>query len=809
MFLLRVFGGASLEDGSGVMIGRAVQRRRLALLAILALEHPRAVPRDKLVAWLWPEHDAERARHLLRDSLYLLRNALGEDTLPSVGDTLRLNPQHLRCDVWDFEEALAQGRPEAAVLTYSGRLLDGFHPGGGPELEHWVDAQRDRLARAYAQALEQLAENASAETDHQAAVGWWRRLAADDPYNARVTLRLMQALDAAGDRAGALQQARIHAVLLEQEFGAGPDPEVDALAERLRTAPIVSARLPGPSRADHHGGAEHSIRHDPQLEAMATPLAAHVGAAPVSGSGDTPTPPAAHVGAAPASASAPAPSPASARRPLRRRAVVLTVAVAAAMGLATVVWAILLVPDTNPRSSAVTSAAAVSPKSIAVLPCLNLSGDPEQEYFSDGLTEELTGVLAGMHSLQVVARTSAFAFKGVDRDIREIGKTLNVGTILECSVRRAGERVRVTAQLINAVDGFHLWTETYEREGTDVFAIQTDLALRIARALEAELTPVERARVARRPTASPEAHALYQKGRYFWNQRTASGYARAIEYYERAIAADPDYAEAYAGLATVYSMQGIFDIITPEEATERTRVNALKALELDPDIAEAHTVLGGYYQAHVWDSEAAEREHLRALELDPNYSTAHFWYGNFLTSMHRFEEAIAHKTMAVELDPLSAQLSWALGITFLVAGRTDEALVHFRNAVELDSLYTPAHAGIGAVFEARGQLEEAARVYQRSDRVGLARALGLLGRKDEARVILQELQADAARTGVYAPWVATVFPAVDDIDGAINWLEHSYRQRHPALRFIGGPGFDLLERDPRFRDLRRRIGLPP
>jgi TolB-like protein/DNA-binding SARP family transcriptional activator/Tfp pilus assembly protein PilF len=798
MFLLRLFGGASLEDATRLVSGRAVQRRRLALLAILALEHPRAVGRDKLIAWLWPEHDTERARHLLRDSLYLLRNALGEHALPSMGDELRLNPQHLRCDIWDFEEALAEERPDAAILMHAGPLLDGFHPGGAPELEHWIDAQRERLDRAYARALEQLAETASAGADHRAAVEWWRRLAANDPYNARVTLRLMQALEAAGDRAGALQQARIHAVLLEQEFGADPDPEVDALAEWLRTAPAARGQLL--SSTNHGRGAEHSASDDPQLEPPSTLPTAEVSSAPATQI--EPAVPAVPLGATPE-------EPGSPRWRLRRRVVVLPVLVAAGVGLAVLVSAMLLRSETRAHAGAVTAAVVASPKSIAVLPCANLSADPDQEYFSDGLTEELTGVLAGMHSLRVVARTSAFAFKGDNRDIREIAGTLNVGTILECSVRRAGERVRVTAQLINAADGFHLWAETYEREGTDVFAIQTDLALRIAGALEAELTPVERARLARRPTASPEAHALYQKGRYFWNQRTASGYARAIDYYERAIAADPGYAEAYAGLATVYSMQGIFDILTPEEASERTRVNALKALELDPDVAEAHTVLGGYYQAHAWDSEAAEREHLRALELDPNYSTAHFWYGNFLTAMRRFEEAIAHKTKAVELDPLSSQLSWALGITFLSARRPDEALEHFRNAVELDSLYIPAHAGIGAVFEARGQFEEAVRVYQRTDRVGLARALGLLGRKDEARKILGELQADAARTGVYTPWVATVFPAVDDMDGAITWLEHSYRQRHPSLRFLGGPAFDRLEADPRFRDLRRRIGLPP
>ena len=777
MFLLRLFGGASLEEDSRPLAGRAVQRRRLALLAILALEHPRAVPRDRLVAFLWPEHDADRARHLLRDSLYVLRGALGEETVPASGDELRLDPLRLRSDTWDFEDALARQQPDAAVALYAGPLLDGFHPGGSPELEHWLDAQRERFARAHAQALERLAEQAGAAGALQAALGWWRRLAADDPYSGRVALRLMQALEAAGDRAGALQQARIHALLLEQEFGAGPDPEIEALAERLRTAPA-----PRPTGA---------VGITASVEATSSPPAP--GEPPAA----APAPPPARLDRAAAGVGAP---------PVHRRW--RGVAVAAGVGLAAVVTAVLLLPGVRAFPDAVPDAAMPGPRSIAVLPCMNLSGDPEQEYVSDGLTEELTGVLAGMHALRVVARTSAFAFKGDDRDVREIARALNVGTILECSVRRAGERVRVTAQLVNAADGFHLWAETYEREGSDVFAIQADLALRIASALEAELTPGERERVARRPTASREAHALYLKGRYFWNQRTASSYARAIESFEQALAVDPDYAEAYAGLATIYSMQGIFDMLPPAEASERTRTNAQKALALDPDLAEAHTVLGGYYQAHAWDSEAAERHHRRALELDPNYSTAHFWYGNYLTAMGRYEEAVAHKRTAIELDPLSAQLSWALGITYLVADRPDAALEHFRDALELDSLYAPARAGIGAVHEARGELEEAAARYRDTDRVALARVLGLLGRTDDARLMLTEFRDEAARTGVYGPWVATVFAAVGDMDGAFAWLEQSYRQRHPALRFMGGPGLAVLARDQRFLDLWRRVGLP-
>jgi adenylate cyclase len=791
MLLLRLFGGASLEDASGPLSGRAVQRRRLALLAIVALEHPRPVSREKLIAWLWPEHDTERARHLLRDSLYLLRSGVGEETLPSAGDEVRLSEELLRCDAWEFEQALAQKRPAAAVEAYAGPLLDGFHVDGAPELDHWLDAHRERLARAHASALEQLAEDASAGADQKAAVGWWRRLAAREPYNARITMRLMQALEAAGDRAGALHQARIHALLLEQEFGAEPDPEVEVLAESLRIAPAVRRQVPEPV-----AGARLSLPEEPTLEMAHGPPSAESDRDLVT---------------APASAT-PEAHTVSRRLPARRR---LVLPVVAGVGLALLLSAMLLPAAKTALGGAAPARIAASARAIAVLPCANLSGDPEQEYVSDGLTEELTGVLAQVHSLRVVARTSAFAFKGRNRDVREVASTLNVGTIVECSVRRAGDRVRVSAQLINARDGFHLWSETYQREGTDIFAIQSELAWRIAGALEAELTPVERARIARRPTSSPVAHTLYQKGRYFWNQRTGSGYTRAAEYYQRAIEADSQYARAYAGLASVYSMQGLFGTLTPEQAAERTRRYAQKALAIDPDVAEAHTAMGGYYQAHVWDSEAAEREHLRALDLDPNSSTAHFWYGNFLASMRRHDEAIAHMREAVELDPLSAQLSWALGWTLLVAGRPSEAIEQYRNAIELDSTYYAAYTGLGDAYAVVGRLEEAIRAHQRAVELtgghpdpGLARVLALAGRTKEAREILMALRTTAARTQVYNPWVAPVFAALGDMDGAIDWLEHAYEQRQPSLRWMDGPVFAPLERDPRYRDLRRRIGLP-
>lgn len=813
MFLLRLFGGVHLEDESGPLSGRVAQRRRLALLAMLALEHPRPVGRDKLIALLWPEHDTERARHLLRDSLYLLRNTLGEDALVSAGDELRLNSRRLRCDVWEFEAALQQDHSEDAVRAYRGSLLDGFHAGGAPELEHWVDAARTRLARAYAKALEALAEEAARRKDANSAVEWWRCLAAEDRCNSRIILRLMEALEAAGDRAGAIQQARIHATLLEHEFEAEPDAEVEALAERIRMRPAQPTAAAQEQPVPDGGVRPAVVSRAPAADAASGPASGPA-------SGQTGPPPAAGppatAGPATDGASDPAAPPAAAAPTPRRRLVRTGAVLAAAVtfGFGAVLTARMVLSGGNPPLNTATEAAAADVSAIAVLPCSNLTRDADEDYFSDGLTEEIIGVLSRLRALRVAARTSVFAFKGENRDIREIGRALDVGTVLECGVRKEDDRVRVIVQLINVADGFHLWSQTYDRELTDIFAIQSDLALRIVQALEAELAPAERRRLARRPTTNPQAYTLYQRGRYFWNQRTSGAYAQAIDYFEGAIAADPQYAMAYAGLASVYSMQGLSGDLTPPEASERTRVTALKALELDDELAEAHTVLGGYYHVHAWDSEAAEREHLRAIELDPNYSTARHWYGNFLTPVGRLEEAIAQKRKSVELDPLSPHLNNSLGSTLLAAGRPDEALVHFRDSIVLDSLYWGGHAGMGEFFEATGQLEEAVLAYRRAaellprERLALARVLALTGQENQARRMLAELQADATRTGLFDPFLASVLLALDDVEGALAWLDRSYETKHPILRFLRRGGVHArLDDDPRFLDLLNRIGI--
>jgi TolB-like protein/DNA-binding SARP family transcriptional activator len=821
MYSLSLFGGAHLVGDEGPVVGPAVQRHRLALLALLG-GHPAGLSRDKLLAFLWPDRDSAHARSLLKQGVHTLRRELGERAIVAAGNVLRLDPEVIREDVAEFEAALAAGDEARAVALYAGPFLDGFFLSSAPEFERWVDREREQLGRAYGRALETLAEAAERERDLLGAVEWWKARAAQDRYDSRVALRLIQALDATGNLAGALQHATVHERLLQEDVGVGSPPELCAAVEALRSrrspagaSGVLAAGAPSPAdppvgaELGPETGAPDAGPHSRQLEAKTR---------------NQPVPELSVPGNA------------------RARRVALALAVTLAGGSSFSVGWSLRTSRSGPGPEGITGAAVASPpvlapgsngtalpaRALAVLPFTNVSRDPQDEYFSDGLTDELINTLSNVHALRVVARTSAFAFKEESRDIRDIGLALGVGTVLEGSVLKNGDRIRVTAQLINAADGFHLWSESYEREGTDAFAIQSDLALRITAALEAALTPAERGRLARRATESPEAHGLYLKGRHFWYQRTSSGFARAIDYFRRAIATDSMYAKAHAGLATVYLLQGISGDLSPEEAGERTRAAALEALALDDELAEAHAALGAYYEAYAWNETAAEREWRRAIDLDPNDPTVRHFYGNLLAAGGHFDEAIAQKRKAVELDPLSPLFSEALGNIYRRAGRPAEALEALRNAIELDSTYWRAYGQLGAVYEMMGSFEEAVRAHRRAvefagaganvdarfGRIGLARTLALAGRKADARRMLVEFEAEADRTGFHRAHVATVFLAMDDVEGALDWLERSERERNPELRaralaVLKDPLFARLQPEPRFRDLLRRVGFPP
>ena len=459
--------------------------------------------------------------------------------------------------------------------------------------------------------------------------------------------------------------------------------------------------------------------------------------------------------------------------------------------------------------------AGADQRALAVLPFENVGGQAADEYFSDGLTEELIAALSELRSLRVAARTSSFAFKGQTRDVREIARALNVGAVLVGSVRARDNRIRVTAQLVDAATGLDLWSGTYdERKLADVFDIQSDLARRIAGALDANLSPSERGRITRRPTESIEAYTLYLKGRFAWAQRD-EGLLTAVDYFKQAIALDTQYARAYAGLASAYPPLAVHGYIDPREARPLARDAANRAVALDDSLAEAHTALAGYLHVFEWDWAGAEREYRRAIALDPNEPTAHLWYGLLLEQVGRFDEAIVERRRAVELDPLAANAGLASALRR--AGRFDEARAAYHDVIDHHPGYWQAHDGFGRLLEDSGSIAEAIPEFERAAALagrttepaaGLARVLALSGRRADARKLVEKLRGDAARTGIFHPVVATALAALGDTDAAMQWLEISHRQRNPGLVEIGqDPRYAALRGDARFQSLLESVGL--
>ena len=466
-----------------------------------------------------------------------------------------------------------------------------------------------------------------------------------------------------------------------------------------------------------------------------------------------------------------------------------------------------------------TSAVADGRRSVAVLPFQNV-GTSDDEYFSDGLTEELIVALSQLRSLRVAARTSAFAFKGQARDVREIARALSVGSVLVGSVRKTETRVRVTAQLVDAANGLDIWSQTYEeRNLSDIFDIQADIATKIAGALEANLGASERERLARKPTENLEAYQLYLRGLYFWNRR-GERLTRAMDYFNQAIAIDPKYARAYAGIANTFNPLGIHGHMHPDSARGRVRQAALRAIALDSNLAEARTALAAYYHLYEWNWPAAEREFKRALELDPSFTTAHLWYGFSLEAMRRFPEAIAERSKARELDPLSATAAGGVGGAIVVArGDYQRAKSLYRESIELDPNFWQVYDSFGTLLEVTGDLNEARRMFElaveraghtQRPKAGLARVLARAKKMSEARKLLAELRADGAVTGIRHPSVAAALYVAGDSAAAFEWLEEAYAQRHPELaRLAADRAYDSLRGERRFQDLVRRIGLEP
>ena len=456
-------------------------------------------------------------------------------------------------------------------------------------------------------------------------------------------------------------------------------------------------------------------------------------------------------------------------------------------------------------------------KSVAVLPFVDMSAQKDQEYFCDGMTEELINRLSNIRELKVPARTSAFMYKGKSQDIREIGRKLGVGTVVEGSIRKAGDQLRVTAQLVNIADGYHIWSETYDRELKDVFAIQDEIAQAIASALKITLMGEKEAALVKSYTTNLEAYNLYLQGRYFWNKRTEEGIRESLRFFKKAIDEDPDYALAYVGLADTYIMLAEYELFPPQEVYPKARQAALRALEIDEGLGDAHVSMAMVKRDYDWDWRGSESEFKKAIELKPNYPVAHQWYAEYLANVGRFEEAFVELKRAQDLDPLSL-VNYAVSGTFVYmqARRYDLAIAQCQKAIDLDSDYAAAYLLRALVFIRQKKPERALQdIRQTADITPmLPRALAMLaethalaGRGSEARKMLAELIRQSDRKYISPILIAGIYNALGETDEVFHWLTKGFEERAYWLIYLNSsPEYDSLRSDPRFRELAQKIG---
>ena len=509
------------------------------------------------------------------------------------------------------------------------------------------------------------------------------------------------------------------------------------------------------------------------------------------------------------------PSPAAARpSTAARRLLILAIVVAICVAALVGYW---VVPRPGPTSQ------SGRRLTLAVLPFDNLSGDADQEYLSDGLTEEMITQLGRLETnrMRVLARSSTWKYKRAERDIGQLRRELGADYVLEGSVRRAGERVRITAQLVRVDDQSQVWAKTYERDLRDVLILQSEVAEAVVRTIAITLTPDAQARLARARPIHPDAYQDYLRGRFFLNRRTEAALKQALGYFQKAIAAEPGYAPAYSGLADSYSSLGASSIVgglPPRQAMPAARAAALKALQIDGALAEAHTSLAIVHLLYEWDLAASEKEFRRAIELDPNYTTAHHWYSHCLLPLGRTEESLAESKRALELEPLQLVVGIHLGWHYLYARQYDQAIEQFRKTLELDPAFPQARRYAAWAYLQKGMRPEAIAALraalnsrERDPEIQgeLGHALAVAGRRAEALAILEGLGHLSATRYVSPYSVALVHAGLGDRDQALAWLEKAYAERSDYMPYLRlEPMLDGLRSDHRFTALVGRVGLP-
>jgi TolB-like protein/DNA-binding winged helix-turn-helix (wHTH) protein/Tfp pilus assembly protein PilF len=457
-------------------------------------------------------------------------------------------------------------------------------------------------------------------------------------------------------------------------------------------------------------------------------------------------------------------------------------------------------------------------RSLAVLPLESLSSEASQDYFADGMTDELISDLGQISALRVISRTSVMTYKHARKPLPQIARELNVDAVVEGTVLRSGDQVRITAQLIEAATDKHLWSQSYEGELRDTLTLQNKVASAIADQIRINLNPQEQAALKNTKFVNPQAYEFYLKGRYFWNKRTADGLKVALAYFNQAVDEDPKYAQAYSGLADTYALLGDWQYaaMTPKEALPKAKAAAIKALELDSTLGEAHNSLAFVLDGFDWDLDAGGKEFRQAIDLNPSYATAHHWFAWHLSLLGRYDEAIAEMRKAENLDPLSLIINADLAELLVLAHSYDESIRQSNKTIEMDPNFAMAHNQLAQGYlekhmysEAVTELEKAVRLSGGSPTciANLARAYAASGKRGEAIRLLSGLQKRSNPTYSYGSEIATIYASLGNRDQAMNWLEKAYEERfNPGV--LLRPGFDPLRSDPRFEDLVHRIGLP-
>jgi TolB-like protein/DNA-binding SARP family transcriptional activator/cytochrome c-type biogenesis protein CcmH/NrfG len=793
---LHLLGTVDLRSDGVEVRSVLAQPKRLALLAYLASAAPRGFhSRDTLLALFWPESDGERARNSLRQALHQLRRSLGDDVLVSRGDReVGLDPERFWCDAAAFDQAVEEVRYEDALKLYRGDLLPGFFVDDAAEAERWLEEERARRRRAAVDAAWKLAEREESRGEWRAAALWAERAVGFVPSEETALRRLLVLLDRAGEPAAALAAFADFERRLESEFGLTPSAETLRLVQQLRhpapaaASPTPAVREPGPSSASA-GTVTVPI-------AETAPIAETPASAPVI---DTPVVVPVPVETARAAEHLP-------KKP--RRWGRIMAAAAAVLVLLAAGWF-----GMRPRGA---QAEAAEAPSIAVLPFVNLSGNKDNDYFSDGLAEELLNVLAQVPDLRVASRTSSFGYRGNDVPVDSIGRALRVAHVLEGSVRQYGQRLRITAQLIDTRTGYHLWSETYDRELRDVFAIQDEISRAIVDQLNVRLAA--RRDGGRPETTDPEAYAQVLKANFAFNQSSQSPrdrYATAAGFLEEAIRIDPNYAEAYAKLADATQGQAYRGYVPAQEGFARARQLAERALALDPGMARAHYVLGRIAELHEWDFPSAQEHYRRSIELAAIPEREPPPHAFVLLRLGRRDEAVAAARKASELQPDWPGSYNNLGSILSYVGDYDGAIEAFTAAQALAPSNPNAALGLANTYVYAGRGPEAVAAAEAvaeklSEEPSVLGALGsayaLAGRRADAERVLRTLASLSGDTR-YAQ--ASVHASLGNGDQAFALLDQAVAQREPSAPDLGiDPVFARYRSDPRMAALLRRIGLP-